>query len=230
MTTLRDRVLAQLEQSDKPLPLPRLAKALGFGPRQHPEIVRELTLLHRERVIQVDHGGGWSVRVETPEKPKASTPPSSTGRGKLQRQIFAALEGGERTRSELFAALAGSSESNVDVAITRLVRNGQIVRVRQGVYALPEGATLPDEEPPDEEPPPKVIAQVIPITLSRYAPPDACEPSAVMPMPHAEVRDLLMRGARSVLSGDLGKDGAEALIDLADAILCIDLGISRAQA
>lgn len=41
---------------------------------------------------------------------------------------------------------------------------------------------------------------------------------------HAEIRALLLRGAEAVLSGTLTKDGADALVELCDAVVAIDVG------
>ena len=56
----------------------------------------------------------------------------------LRKQILSALADGEKKTVELVAAVEGYPTA-VKNELRRLVDTGEIVRVRRGVYALPEG-------------------------------------------------------------------------------------------
>ena len=53
-------------------------------------------------------------------------------------QIRSLLTDGEKKTAELIEAIDGNPEA-IKHELTRLVNAGDIVRVRRGVYALPEG-------------------------------------------------------------------------------------------
>lgn len=59
----------------------------------------------------------------------------------LEVQILTLLADGEKKASALVAAI-GSSSQSVGNELKRLVDTGKIVKVRRGVYALPEGSSL----------------------------------------------------------------------------------------
>ena len=55
----------------------------------------------------------------------------------FREQILSLLANGEKKASELAAAIEGNPKS-IDNELRRLVDNGEIVRVRRGMYALPK--------------------------------------------------------------------------------------------
>jgi len=250
MTTLRDQVLEKLSTAEYPITLPRLAKALGLGPRQHPEITRELTILHREHRVHVANGGGWSLLngdVTPPVTADTAARATSRGKGEIQVKILAELAGGEKTRAELVTALHPDKRPiDVDQALHRIWKTRLVVRVRPGVYGLPgddgADASAPYPESVKAEAR-RLIGEAREQRLSKTetvaAPPSDADPAPLLTPalpefvpgvlqeavpPRSDLRDLLMRGAERVLAGDMDKDGAEALVELVDAILAIDLG------
>ena len=56
----------------------------------------------------------------------------------FREQILSLLANGEKKASELTAAIDGNPKS-IDNELRRLVDTGEIVKVRWGVYALPDG-------------------------------------------------------------------------------------------
>lgn len=55
--------------------------------------------------------------------------------GSTGANVLACLQGGEKTRAQLLAAVGGSVQ-NLQAALQRLVAARRVARVRTGVYAL----------------------------------------------------------------------------------------------
>ena len=55
----------------------------------------------------------------------------------FREQILTLLAGGEKTTPELVAAIPGHPKA-INTELTRLVEIGEIVKIRRGVYRLPE--------------------------------------------------------------------------------------------
>lgn len=199
MSGLRDRVVTRLEEG--PATLGQLAKALGLPMRQSAEINRELTQLHRDNWAKVDRDGRWALVNGAPvEKPRDHL---ADMRARLTPE---AIKRGIELRKRILECLSDGPKSidQLCAAIPghprlRIVKTTHRLRHTGKVEAIDRGVYRLAREP---EP----VAET--------------KPEA----PHAEIRALLLRGAEAVLSGTLTKDGADALVELCDAVVAIDVG------
>lgn len=209
MSGLRDRVVSRLEEG--PATLGQLAKALGLPMRQSAEINRELTQLHRDKRAAVDREGRWALvngasvepRVLSRVMPEASSDQLAKMRARVTPE---SIKVGMELRKLILRCLADGPKSidQLEAAIPghprlRIVKTTHRLRHTGKVEAIDRGVYRLAREP---EP----VAE---------AKPEA---------PHAEIRALLLRGAEAVLSGTLTKDGADALVELCDAVVAIDVG------